>query len=49
MASDAHNKPSLLGGRLAGIGVLIWFVLIVAAALYAADTPFTAWVDGLMG
>jgi hypothetical protein len=39
-----------IGSRLAGLGVLVLFTAIVAAALYVAGaTPFTPWVDHLIG
>lgn len=45
MADTGH-----FASRLAGLGVLTLFVLLVATALYfAGATPFTPWVDQLIG
>lgn len=48
MASDTERPPSA-GSRLAGVALLLWFALLVAAALYASDSAFAAWVNGLIG
>lgn len=45
MADTGH-----FASRLAGLGVLALFIILVAGALYIAGaTPFTPWVDQLIG